>query len=101
VVLAVTAAAARAPDYQLTPGDIRSWEQAHRAIPEGAIVLVKSGWGRFWPDRKAFLGTDVAGDTANLHFPGISREAAEFLASQRRSCPDHCDSIVSPTSIPR
>ena len=84
VVLDVTTAAARAADYLLTPGDIAAWEQANGAIPEGAIVLVKSGWGRFWPDRKAFLGTDVAGDTANLHFPGISREAAEFLASQRR-----------------
>jgi len=46
-------------------------------------VLVRYGWGRFWPDRQAFLGTDAAGDTANLHFPGIAREAAEFLMERR------------------
>jgi kynurenine formamidase len=83
VVIDVTTAAARTADYQLTAGDIRSWEQANGVIPERAIVLVRSGWGRFWPDRKAFLGTDAAGDTANLHFPGIAREAAEFLMERR------------------
>ena len=83
VVIDVTTAAARTADYQVTAGDIRSWEQANGVIPERAIVLVRSGWGRFWPDRKAFLGTDAAGDTANLHFPGIAREAAEFLMERR------------------
>ena len=83
VVIDVTTEAARTADYQLTAGDIRSWEQANGVIPERAIVLVRSGWGRFWPDRQAFLGTDAAGDTANLHFPGIAREAAEFLMERR------------------
>ena len=42
-----------------------------------------SGWGARWPDAKRYLGTDVAGDTANLHFPGFSREAAELLVHER------------------
>jgi kynurenine formamidase len=42
-----------------------------------------SGWGSRWPDRKRYLGTDVPADTANLHFPGFSKEAAEFLVNQR------------------
>jgi kynurenine formamidase len=43
-----------------------------------------SGWGVRWPDRKRYLGTDVPGDTANLHFPGFSRAAAELLVRERR-----------------
>ncbi len=42
-----------------------------------------SGWGARWPDRKRYLGTDAPGDTANLHFPGFSKEAAEFLVHER------------------
>ena len=29
------------------------------------------------------MGTDQPGDVEHLHFPGFSREAAEFLVSQR------------------
>jgi kynurenine formamidase len=84
IVIDVSAAAAKDADYRMTVGDIVSWEKANGQIPDHSIVLVRSGWGRFWPDRKKFLGTDTPGDTANLHFPGISREAAEFLATQRK-----------------
>ena len=54
------------------------------AIPDGAIVLVRTGWGRFWPDKKRYLGSDVPGDTAHLHFPGIGRDAAEWLVARRK-----------------
>jgi kynurenine formamidase len=83
-VIDISAACAKDADYRLTAGDIEAWEKANGRIPAGAIVLVHSGWGRFWSDRKKYLGTDAPGDTANLHFPGISREAAEFLAKQRQ-----------------
>jgi kynurenine formamidase len=42
-----------------------------------------SGWAGRWPNKKEYLGTDVPGDVENLHFPGFSFEAAEFLLSQR------------------
>ena len=68
----------------MTRDDVTRWESSNGRIPDGAILLVRTGWGRFWPDRKRYLGNDVPGDTANLHFPGISREAAELLASERK-----------------
>lgn len=80
----VSAQAATDADYRLTVGDLQAWEKQHGRIPDGAIVVMFSGWGTRWPDRKRYLGTDVAGDTANLHFPGFSREAAEFLVRERR-----------------
>ena len=68
----------------MTVGDINTWEKLHGRIPDGSILLVRTGWGKFWPDRKRYLGTDRPGDTANLHFPGISKEAAEFLTKNRK-----------------
>ena len=79
VVVDVGAKAAADPDYRLAVADLESWESAHGRIPAGAIVLMRSGWGARWPDRKRYLGTDREGDVANLHFPGFSKEAAEWL----------------------
>jgi kynurenine formamidase len=84
VVIDISGAAAKNADYLLTVDDIASWEKTNGKIPDNSIALIRSGWGKFWPDRKRYLGTDAPGDTANLHFPGISREAAEFLAKQRK-----------------
>jgi kynurenine formamidase len=42
-----------------------------------------SGWGQYWGDRKQYFGADEPGDVVNLHFPGFSKEAAEFLIKQR------------------
>ncbi len=85
VVVDVRAQAAQDADYRLAVADLLAWEKAHGLIPSGAIVVMYSGWGTRWPDRKRYLGTDLKGDTAtaNLHFPGFSKEAAEFLITQR------------------
>ena len=66
-------------DYLLQPGDIVAWEKRHGRIPKQAIVLMYVGWGKYWGDRKRYFGTDEPGDVTNLHFPGFSKEAAEFL----------------------
>ena len=79
----VRSAAEADADYRLGVGDLTGWEAEHGRIPRGAIVVMFSGWGSRWPDRKRYLGTDVPGDTAHLHFPGFSKEAAEFLVNER------------------
>ena len=71
-------------DYRLSVTDLTDWEKANGRIPDNSILLIHTGWGRFWPEKKRYLGTDAPGDTANLHFPGISREAAEFIAKERK-----------------
>jgi len=80
----VSAQAAQDRDYRLSVADLLDWEAANGDIPAGAIVVMYSGWGARWPDRKRYLGTDQAGDVANLHFPGFSKEAAAFLINERR-----------------
>ena len=84
VVVDVRRKAEADPDYQLQVVDIRAWERRHGKIPAGAIVFMYSGWGRFWGDRRSYFGTDQPGDVTNLHFPGFSREAAEFLIKERK-----------------
>ncbi len=84
VVIDISAACEKDPDYRLSVADIAAWEKKHGPIPGGAIVVVHTGWGKFWPDKKRYLGSDTPGDTAHLHFPGISREAAEFLVAKRK-----------------
>ncbi|MCI0665663.1 MAG: cyclase family protein [Acidobacteria bacterium] len=84
IVIDISKPSADNPDYRLTTDDILNWEKANGQIPDRSIVLVHTGWGKFWPDKKKYLGTDRAGDVANLHFPGISHEAAELLARERK-----------------
>jgi kynurenine formamidase len=84
VIIDVRAQAAKNPDYLVEVKDLTAWEKKNGRIPSGAMVLMHSGWGKFWGDRKRYFGTDAPGDVTNLHFPGYSKEAAEFLVKQRR-----------------
>ena len=72
------------PDYRLAIEDIRAWEKAYGRLTAGAIVLIHCGWGKYWGDRKRYFGTDEPGNVTDLHFPGLSPQAAEFLVKQRR-----------------
>jgi kynurenine formamidase len=84
VVIDVSAKAAADPDYRLTAEDVRAWETKHGQIRPDTIVLLRTGWGKRWPDRKRYLGDDKPGDASNLHFPSYGAEAARFLAEQRK-----------------
>lgn len=83
VVIDVSAQAAADPDYRLTLQDLRAWEEKHGAVPAGAIVLLRTGWGARWPDRKRYLGDDKPGDASNLHFPSYGAEAARALVERK------------------
>ncbi len=84
VVLDVSRLAAADPDYRLAMADVAAWEARNGAIPEGAIVLLRTGWGPRWPDRKRYFGDDTPGDASHLHFPSYGKEAAELLVRGRK-----------------
>ena len=84
VVIDVSAKAAADPDYRLSMEDLRSWEKLHGNVPSGAIVLLRTGWGRRWPDRRQYLGDDTPGDASKLHFPSYGKDSAEHLVHVRR-----------------
>jgi kynurenine formamidase len=83
VVIDVSAAATKDPDYRLQPADIERWEARYGRIPERAIVVLRTGWETRWGDVKAYLGDDRPGDASNLHFPSYGAEAAAFLVRER------------------
>ncbi len=83
VVIDVSEQAARDADYLLTPEDVAAWEAEHGSIPRDSIVLLRTGWGEKWPDRKAYLGDDTPGDASNLHFPAYGAEATRLLVEER------------------
>ena len=82
-VVDVTAAAAKSRDYLITAQDLRAWEARNGTIPAASIVIFRTGWGKYYPDRKQYLGSDVPGDIAHLHFPGLARDAAELLVQRK------------------
>lgn len=86
VVVDVSDAAASNPDYQVTVADLEAWEAEHGSIPDGAVLLLRSGWGARWPDRARYLGTTLTGPAAvpELHFPGLHPDAARWLVDHRR-----------------
>jgi kynurenine formamidase len=84
VVIDVSRQASADADYRLTVEDVRAWEVRHGRIPEGAAVLLRTGWASRWPDAKRYFGDDTPGDVSRLHFPSYGVEAARLLVEDRR-----------------
>ena len=66
-------------DYLLTVDDLQQWERANGAIPQGAWVLLRSGWGSRAQDEAQFLNVGENGPRT----PGPDVEAARWLAHER------------------
>ena len=86
VIVDVVRQCAGNPDYQITEGDLRNWERQHGVIAPGTILLLRTGFGKLYPDRKKYLGTDQRGADAvpQLHFPGLHPDAARWLTQNRK-----------------
>jgi kynurenine formamidase len=86
IVVDVSQQATANPDYQVEVQDFQRWEQANGQIPQNAIVLLRTGYGKLWPDRAKYMGTNELGQqaVAKLHFPGLNPAAAQWLVSNRK-----------------
>jgi len=86
VVIDVRDQAAKDPDYLVKVSDIQQWEKVNGRIPDGCILLIRTGWGKFYPERAQYLGTDRRGEqaVAELHFPGVDPAAASWIVNNRR-----------------
>ncbi|HEU4324707.1 MAG TPA: cyclase family protein [Roseiflexaceae bacterium] len=80
VVINIGERAARNPDTVVTPDDLRAWERRYGRIPNGAVVLMASGWGARAGSSERFLNADSGG---TMHFPGFGKEAIDFLLTER------------------
>jgi kynurenine formamidase len=86
VLIDVSEACAADPDHAVGVAELLADEARSGRIPDGAIVLLRTGWSSRWPDRIRYLGTDERGSAAaaKLHFPGLGAEAARWLVEARR-----------------
>lgn len=86
VVIDASKACAENRDYLFGVSDFENWEAEHGRIPDESIILLKSGYGKYWPDREKYMGTAERGEeaVAKLHFPGLSEEGAKWLVMQRK-----------------
>ena len=85
IVIDVTKECTSNSDYLITTDDFLNWEKAHGKIPTGTIVLLRTGFGKHYPDRKKYLGTAERGPAAvaQLHFPGLHPDTARWLVTNR------------------
>ncbi|GKS64197.1 cyclase [Nitrospira sp.] len=73
-------------DYLVAISDFKRWEIEQGRIPNGSIVLLDTGFARFWPTREDYLGTELRGQEGvrALHFPGLHPDAAAWLVRERQ-----------------
>lgn len=85
VVIDVSKKAASDRDYQVSVEDFTEWESVNGRIPAGSIVLLNTGYAKYWPDKVKYMGTDKKGPEAvkDLHFPGLDPAAAKWLTENR------------------
>jgi kynurenine formamidase len=65
--------------YLLTVADLEAWEAENGRVPEGAWVLLRTGWGSRAQDEAAFLNVGENGPQT----PGPDVEASRWLANER------------------
>jgi kynurenine formamidase len=82
VLLDARAESSKDADYQVPAARVEEWEKRHGRIPEGAIVLLRTGWASRWPDAQRYRNQDAQG---RMHFPGYSVEAAKLLIERKVS----------------
>jgi kynurenine formamidase len=85
VLIDISEKALADPDYQVGVKDFTDWESKNGRIADGSIVLLNTGYARYWPDRVKYMGTDKRGAEAvkELHFPGLDPKAAKWLVENR------------------
>ncbi|XP_042242354.1 isatin hydrolase-like isoform X2 [Homarus americanus] len=78
VVIDIQAKVEEDPNAELTTDDLMEWLGEHGPLPDGVILLLRTGWGTRFGNRTAYYGTD-GNDTSKLAFPGFSPGAAQLL----------------------
>ena len=86
IKLDISAKAQNNPDYLIGIEDFKTWEaQSRNQIPDGSIILLQTGFSKYYPNKETYLGTEERGDHAVklLHFPGLDPAAARWLVENR------------------
>lgn len=63
------------PADSLGPAEFESWFAGRTPPGPGSIVLVRTGWMRFWPDSEAYIGLSTG-------LPGVNLAGARWLSDR-------------------
>ena len=63
------------PHWVLSGADVEAWEAEHGRVPDGAAVLLCTGWDAHRGDARRYLGEPLA-------FPGFGGDAAKLLVER-------------------
>ncbi len=85
IVIDISEKAKADRDYMLSIKDVEDWETKNGKIDANTIILVKTGYSKFYRDRLTYFGTDKKGLEAipELHFPGIDPATVTWLIKNR------------------
>lgn len=82
VVIDISDRAWTDPDTEVQVSDLIKWEDKHGRILPGSIILMNSGWEKKWEQGiTEYLGNHKV--ASEYHFPGFSKEAADWLVTYR------------------
>jgi len=83
VVVDIREKAARIQDATVDVSDLENWEYNYGPIPDGCVVLMLSGWSKFYGNFTQYTGSLNGINPEEYHFPGFSIEAAYWLGKRK------------------
>ncbi|MTI32310.1 cyclase family protein [Cytophagales bacterium RKSG123] len=85
IVIDVSLQSSKDPDYLVSTADFQNWEIENGEIPKNSIVIINTGYHQYWPDPLRYMGTNKKGEEGvqELHFPGLSPKAADWLVKKK------------------
>ena len=88
-VVVVDVSARATPDYRIEVADLEAWERAHGRIPDGAILLLRTGWESAGPTGSATWERSAPGrrPSPNSTFPAFTRMRPAGLPINATSLP--------------
>ncbi|VDI46963.1 Hypothetical predicted protein [Mytilus galloprovincialis] len=84
VVLDVKRKVAMVQEYGVSIKDLFDWERQFGRIPNGAAVIMNSGWDRRYPHPYAVFNTRNISDINTYRVPSWTFQAADWLLTNRR-----------------
>jgi kynurenine formamidase len=63
------------PADSFGPAEFESWFGDHEPLRPGAVLLVRTGWMRYWADAERYIGLSTG-------LPGVSIEGAHWLSER-------------------
>lgn len=65
--------------YFLLKSELVDFEKRHGNIPDGALVLLLTGWSQYWSSPDRYRNPDENG---HMHFPGFGEDAVDYLLNK-------------------